>query len=72
MFLLHLAALCVLTPPVLCCQQVAAANNLVERKGMNSKDVHFVVGDALAPALPDGEYDLVIAVESSTYMPDKE
>jgi hypothetical protein len=31
-----------------------------------------VVGDALAPALPDGEYDLVLAVESSTYMPDKE
>lgn len=58
--------------PACAVQQVNAANNLVARKGLDSKDVHFVVGDALAPALPDAAYDLVLAVESSTYMPDKE
>lgn len=52
--------------------QVQAANELAETAGFNPKQVHFVVGDALAPALPDASYDLVIAVESSTYMPDKE
>jgi ubiquinone/menaquinone biosynthesis C-methylase UbiE len=45
---------------------------LAEQAGLTPKQISFVVGDALAPELPDATYDLVIAVESSTYMPDKE
>lgn len=45
---------------------------MAQEAGFSSSQVHFVVGDALAPALPDAQYDLVLAVESSTYMPDKE
>lgn len=64
------AVLCPPTHPN--AKQVQAANDLAKQHGFADKDVHFVVGDALAPALPDAAYDLVIAVESSTYMPDKE
>lgn len=52
--------------------QVQAANSLAARTGFTPADVHFVVGDALAPTLPPASFDLVLAVESSAYMPDKE
>lgn len=51
--------------------QVQAANALVARAGLNPRDVKFVVGDALAPELPDASFDLVLSVESAAYMPDK-
>lgn len=52
--------------------QVDVANKLAKRSGFPAEQVNFVVGDALAPALPDATYDVVLAIESSTYMPNKE
>jgi tocopherol O-methyltransferase len=52
--------------------QVQSANALAQRCGFDHSKLRFVVGDALEPPLPAGAFDLVLAVESSTYMPDKE
>jgi len=52
--------------------QVQAANAHARRSGFSPKDVHFIVGDALSPPLPDAAYDPVMSVESACYMPDKE
>lgn len=51
--------------------QVASANELALRQGFKPQEVAFVVGDAMAPALPDSSFDLVISVEAAAYMTDK-
>lgn len=51
--------------------QVQAANRLAARRGFAPEQVAFVVGDALAPDLPDASFDLVVSVEAAAYMPDK-
>lgn len=53
------------------CLQVQAANSLAARRGFSPEQVAFVVGDALAPDLPDASFDLVVSVEAAAYMPDK-
>eukprot|EP00882_Tetradesmus_deserticola_P008045 GHRQ01008474.1.p1 GENE.GHRQ01008474.1~~GHRQ01008474.1.p1 ORF type:complete len:317 (+),score=92.04 GHRQ01008474.1:111-1061(+) len=52
--------------------QVQAANSLARRMRFGEKEVYFVVGDALQPDLPDGCADLVVSLESASYMPCKE
>jgi ubiquinone/menaquinone biosynthesis C-methylase UbiE len=41
------------------------------KQGFKPQDVAFVVGDAMAPALPDSSFDLVISVEAAAYMTNK-
>ncbi|PKI49759.1 hypothetical protein CRG98_029846 [Punica granatum] len=51
--------------------QVEKANALALSRGL-SDQVSFLVGDALAQPFPDGQFDLVWAMESAEHMPDKE
>jgi len=51
--------------------QVEAGNKLAARKGFKPQQLHFLVADGMAPPFPDAAFDVVLSVESSTYMPDR-
>jgi tocopherol O-methyltransferase len=57
--------------PLLDVLQVKAGNALAARHGFSKDQVHFMVADGMAPPFPDNSFDVVLSLESSTYMPDK-
>lgn len=50
--------------------QVQYANQLAEDQGLAGR-AQFLVADGMAPPFGDGEFDVVVSVESAAYMKDK-